>query len=558
MLGRLPAVGQWQRALIRASQLTIVAGIPVALTALFAPHKFDSGIGLAVQQQPQLWIGGLTLWLVTLLYAWTRQAMMVSRVVNSVYSHVKQYANDYDVLMRSTLRRNEFTPPDQINTLEELTRFINAMMQQALRDQQQLTECTVALGEERLQRSINERQTQYIRGGVSRVLHDGKDIHNDIMYLLDDLAKATGGDQREMLRRHIAKLQARLLRIIHLQLNFFPGEVVRKTLDGNAQFDLRQTVFDAYIERLWRFYDAPGYEALPRELHIPAKVTAAAKNWQWQVQELCARIEDVGALKGNPHDVWLCIDNMVFNAIDALSRADQQQLQPLLTRGQRLPALLLQVYRDINAQRVTITLRNRGPLIAQDLLNGNRIWQLRAAHGEEGGSHRGRGVGLYCIKQIIDAGYGGEVIIENIGNAVDRCSLVFEFADGGTLARELYIHASGEGGPPLIALGGPQTAPAALLPVCEFSLRDAGKVAVRRLQAIKAGAHSVAIDTVSISNDSINNDTTETILVDTRDAMAPRWYAVVDNSVVKFFPIDQRGVQVSLHIPASKFSTALT
>jgi len=545
MLGRLPAVGQWQRVLIRASQLTIVLGIPVALTAMLAPHKFDSGIGLAVQQQPQLWIAGLTLWLVTLLYAWTRQAMMVSRVVNSVYSHVKQYANDYDVLMRSTLRRNEFTPPDQINTLDELTRFINAMMQQALRDQQQLTESTVALGEERLQRSTNERQTQYIRGGVSRVLHDGKDIHNDIMYLLDDLAKATDGDQRETLRRHIARLQARLLRIIHLQLNFFPGEVVRKSLDGGAQFDLRQAVFDAYIERLWRFYDAAGYEALPRELQIPPKTTVA-ENWHWQVQELCARLEDVGALKGNAHDLWLCIDNMVFNAIDALSRADQRQVQPLLTRGQRLPALILRVQRDINAQRVTITLRNRGPLIAQELLSGNRIWQLRAAHGEDGGGHRGRGIGLYCIKQIIDAGYGGEVIIENIANTVDRCRVTFEFDGGSALAQELYIGTSNE--LPAIALGDTQAARTALLPVCEFSLRSDGNASAHRLLALKVGAHSAGVD----------NAAPENIVIDPRDALVPRWYAIVDNAAVRFFPIDQRGVQVSLHIPASKFSVSLT
>jgi len=538
MLGRLPEVGQWQRALIRASQLTIIVGILLALMALFAPRKFDSGIGLAVQQQPQLWIAGLTLWLTLLLYAWTRQAMMVSRVVNDVYSHVKKYANDYDVLMRSVLRHNEFTPPDQINTLDELTRFINAMMQQALRDQQQLTECTVALGEERLQRNINERQTQYIRGGVSRVLHDGKDIHNDIMYLLDDLASAADSDAREYLRRRIALLQARLLRIIHLQLHFFPGEVVRKTLDGNAQFDLRQTVFDAYIERLWRFYDAPGYEALPREQQIPL----SESTWQWRVQELCARIDDVGALKGNPHDLWLCIDNMVFNAIDALSRADRQQLQPLLARAIRLPALSLQISRDPERQRVTIALRNRGPLIA--LLSGNQIWQLRAAHGEEGGSHRGRGVGLYCIKQIIDAGYGGEVLIENIANTSDRCSVVLEFADGGKRTLELYIGTSGAS--PMIAIGDQHAARTALLPSCEFSLRDDVAAAAHRVVAVTVGAARIVIE----------SDMPDYVVIDPRDAMAPRWYAVIDTETVKFLPIDQRGVQVSLHIPASKFAAA--
>jgi len=538
MLGRLPAVGQWQRALIRASQLTIIAGIPVALVAMFAPQKFDSGVNFAVHQQPQLWIGALTLWLVTLLYAWTRQAMMVSRVVNNVYLHVKQYANDYDVLMRSILRRNEFTPPDQINTLEELTRFINAMMLQALRDQQQLAECTVALGEERLQRSTNERQAQYIRGGVSRVLHDGKDIHNDIMYLLDDLAKTTDAELRETLRRRIAKLQARLLRIIHLQLHFFPGEVVRKTLDGDAQFNLHQTVFDAYVERLWRFYDAPGYEALPRELDIPL----AQQNWQWRVQELCARVDDVGALKGNPHDLWLCIDNMVFNAIDALSRADQQQVQPLLAHAVRLPALVLQIGRDTTRQRVTIALRNRGPLIAQELLSGNRIWQLRAAHADDGGSHRGRGIGLYCIKQIIDAGYGGEVIIENVANSSDRCGLALEFADGSTQALELYIGTSGE--LPAIALGDQQVARTALLPSCEFSLREGSNTEARHLLALKIGVHSAKID----------NASPESLVIDPRDAVAPRWYAIINRESVKFFAIDQRGVQVSLHIPASKFA----
>ena len=69
---------------------------------------------------------------------------------------------------------------------------------------------------------------------------------------------------------------------------------------------------------------------------------------------------------------------------------------------------------------------------------------------------------------------------------------------------------------------------------------------------------ALSINTDSINTDSINHGTIETIVVDPRDAMAPRWYAVVDNSVVKFFPIDQRGVQVSLHIPASKFSSAPT
>jgi hypothetical protein len=541
MLGRLPDVGQWQRALIRASQLTIIVGILVTLTALFAPRKFDSGIGLAVQQQPQLWIAGLTLWLVLLLYAWTRQAMMVSRVVNDVYSHVKKYANDYDVLMRSVLRHNEFTPPDQINTLDELTRFINAMMQQALRDQQQLTECTVALGEERLQRSINERQTQYIRGGVSRVLHDGKDIHNDIMYLLDDLASATDSDAREYLRRRIALLQARLLRIIHLQLHFFPGEVVRKTLDSDAQFDLRQTVFDAYVERLWRFYDAAGYEALPREQQIPK----SEATWQWRVQELCARIDDVGVLKGSPHDLWLCIDNMVFNAIDALSRADRQQLQPLLARAIRLPALSLQISRNSERQRVTIALRNRGPLIAQELLIGNQIWQLRAAHGDEGGSHRGRGVGLYCIKQIIDAGYGGEVVIENIANTADRCSVVLEFADGGKHALELYIGTADA--LPMIAIGDPHAARTALLPSSEFSLRDDVAAAAHRVMAVTVGSARIAIE----------GDMPDYVVIDPRDAMAPRWYAVIDGEAVTFFPVDQRGVQVSLHIPASKFVTAV-
>src|SRR5690606_7823492 len=120
MLGRLPAIGQCQLALIRASQFTIILGILLILISLVASHRLDLGIGLAVQQQPERWIAVITLWLVLLLYAWTRQAMMVSRVVNRVYAHVRQYANDYDVLMRSTLRRNEFTPPDQINTLDEL------------------------------------------------------------------------------------------------------------------------------------------------------------------------------------------------------------------------------------------------------------------------------------------------------------------------------------------------------------------------------------------------------------------------------------------------------
>lgn len=539
MLGRLPAIGQWQRALIRASQLTIVIGVMVAMTALFAPHKFDTGVGLAVQQDPQRWIAGLTLWLVLLLYAWTRQAIMVSRVVNSVYAHVKQYANDYDVLMRSTLRRNEFTPPDQINTLDELTRFISAMMQQALHDQQQLAECTIALGEERLLRSTNERQTQYIRGGVSRVLHDGKDIHNDIMYLLDDLAKSGDSEQRETLRRRVALLQSRLLRIIHLQLNFFPGEVVRKTLEGGTQFNLRQSVFDAYIERLWRFYDAPGYEALPRELQIPS----TEPHWQWRVQELCARVEDVGALKGSPHDVWLCIDNMVFNAIDALSRADREQLQPLSARSLNLPALLLEVGKNARRQCVTIALRNRGPQIAAELLVGNQMWQLRAAHGNEGGGHRGRGIGLYCIKQIIDAGYGGDVVIENVANTADRCGVELEFAGGARQSLELYIGASTTS--PIIALGDKHAARTALLPSCEFSLRDDTNAPAHRLVAITVAATSVNVDA----------STLECVIVDPRDAMAPRWYAIADNTAVRFFPIDQRGVQVSLHIPLSKLAT---
>lgn len=537
MFGKLPDVGQWQRALIRASQLTIIVGVVIALTALYAPQKLDSGIWLVVQEYPQRWIGGLTLWLTLLLYAWTRQAMMVSRVVNRVYSHVKQYANDYDVLMRSVLRRNEFTSPDQINTLDELTRFISAMMQQALRDQQQLTEATVALGEERLQRSINERQTQYIRGGVSRVLHDGKDIHNDIMYLLDDLARAGDGMQREVLCRRIALLQSRLLRIIHLQLHFFPGEVVRKGLDGDAGFDLRQTAFNAYIERLWRFYDAPGYEDLPREQQVPA----GQDSWQWRVQDLCARIDDVGVLKGNPHDLWLCIDNMVFNAIDALSRADQQQLQPLLPRALRLPALLLHISRNTARQCVTIMLRNRGPLIAQELLDGNQIWQLRAAHGEEGGSHRGRGVGLYCIKQIIDAGYGGEVVIENIANSTDSCALTIEFDDGSRVALGLHIGTSGA--QPMIALGDHDAASGALRSGCEYALHDGANNTYRQLVGIMIGAEQIAI----------GRNAPEHVVVDPRDAMLPRWYAIVNADALKFFPIDQRGVQVSLHIPVNKF-----
>lgn len=535
MLGRLPEVGQWQRALIRASQLTIIVGILVALTALFAPHKFDSDIGVAIKEQPERWIGGITLWITLLLYAWTRQAMMVSRVVNSVYSHVKQYANDYDVLMRSTLRRNEFTPPDQINTLDELTRFINAMMEQALRDQQQLTECTVALGEERLQRNINERQTQYIRGGVSRVLHDGKDIHNDIMYLLDDIAKANDNEQREVLRRRIAILQSRLLRIIHLQLNFFPGDVVRKTLDGGSQFNLRQTVFDTFVERLWRFYDAPGYESLPRELQVPA----TESRWHWRVQELCARIDEVGSLKGNPHDIWLCVDNMVFNAIDALSRADKLQLQPLLARNVLLPALVLQISRSNERQRVTIALRNRGPLIEPELLHGNQIWQLRAAHGDEGGSHRGRGIGLYCIKQIIDAGYGGEVVIENIANTSDKTAVKLEFADGDSVT--LDLHVGNNGALPAIAIG--DQAETALRPGCEYSLRRGDNVAARQLTAIAVGSTRMPIDTAS-----------ECIVIDPRDATTPRWYAIAGRDRVQFLAIDQRGVQVLLHIPASKFA----
>lgn len=547
MFGRLPAVGQWHRVLIRASQFTVVMGILVALTALYAPHKFNAGIGLAVQQQPQRWIAGLAMWLVLLLYAWTRQAMMVSRVVNDVYAHVRQYANDYDVLMRSVLRRNEFTAPEHINTLDELTRFIRAMMQQAIRDQQQLTECTVALGEERLQRVSGERQTQYIRGGVSRVLHDGKDIHNDIIYLLEDVARTDDAGQREVLCRRVGLLQARLLRIIHLQLNFFPGEAVRKALESGSHFDLRQTVFSAYVERLWRFYDAPGYEALPRELAIPA----VDRDWQWRVRDLCARIDNVGVLKGNPHDLWLCIDNMVFNAIDALSRASQQQLQPLLAALPAgvvpddravLPALLLRIGKNATQNRIEISLCNRGPKIAPELLAGNQIWQLRATHSEEGGSHRGRGIGLYCIKQIIDAGYGGDVVIGNVSNTSDKCALQLEFSDGKITPLHVYLQADADD-KPLIALGDEHAARTALLPGAELAVADG---VADGLVSVTVATHRAA---VAVYGDIV-------VVVDPRDARAPRWYALGRGSALRFFPIDQRGVEISLSIPVSKLVVA--
>lgn len=537
MFGALPDVGQWQRALIRASQLTIVAGIVVALTALFAPQKFDTGVWLLVQQNPQRWIAGATLWLVLLLYGWTRQALMVSRVVNDIYGHVRQYANDYDVLMRSVLRRNQFTPPEHINTLDELTRFIKAMMQQAIRDQQQLTECTVALGEERLQRSIVERQTSYVRGGVSRVLHDGKDIHNDIIYLLDDIARESDTSRREDIRRQVALLQSRLLRIVNLQLSFQPGEVVRKGLAGDATFNLRQAVVDAYLGRLWRFYDGAGYETLTRSIQL----ADAEEVWQWRVQELCARAENVGALKGNPHDLWLCIDNMVFNAIDAMARADQRQQQPLADvdaqSAIRLPSLLLTIEHVNNDGVVQIALRNRGPWISPDLLQGDLIWQLRDTHAHEGASHRGRGIGLYCIKQIIDVGYGGHVQIANVRNDTSIIPLQLQLEDGSRIDLCLHLAGADSDGSPLLALGDASGRNTALLPGA----------------TLNTAVSVIAISQKAIVADGITTASGDVVFIDRFDVSMPRWYAIRKQDAMHFYPVDQRGVMVSLRIPVNKF-----
>jgi hypothetical protein len=63
----------------------------------------------------------------------------------------------------------------------------------------------------------------------------------------------------------------------------------------------------------------------------------------------------------------------------------------------------------------------------------------------------------------------------------------------------------------------------------------------------------VAAITIGTQRIVIGRDAPEHVVVDPRDAMLPRWYAIASANALKFFPIDQRGVQVSLHIPANKF-----
>ena len=276
------------------------------------------------------------------------------------------------------------------------------------------------------------------------------------------------------------------------------------------------------------------------EVYCP-RVAPRGARWHRSGSPEGRRATDVGALKGNPHDVWLCIDNMTFNAIDAMARADRQQLQPLLDadahNAVRLPALMLSVGRVNDGNWVEIALRNRGPWIAPDLLLDNSVWQLRDTHAQEGASHRGRGIGLYCIKQIIDVGYGGDVRIDNVRNDDRIISLQVTLEDGSRVDVCLHLAAAESDNSPLLALGDAHARHTALLPSVRF----------------ESAASVVAIAQDGVAADCITSGSSDAVFVDQVDALSARWYAVRKNAALYFYPVDQRGVVVSLLIPANKF-----
>lgn len=532
---QLPKIGFWQRLLIRITQLFLLFFSAFLLSTLTEPQRVTerfaidpSGPGL---QYIQLGCGAI----IVLLILWLMQTKMVVDVFNRVYEHVQKYATGYDVLMRSVRGQSQLDAAEQIKTWRSLANFVTQMAEVALEDQSKLTESKYALGEERLQRAIDQRQANYIAGGASRILHDGKDVYNDIIDSLETLAQQLPKDSDVSEQQRIQVLLTRLFRLMHLQLNYQPGEVVRKGFGENSpSFDLRQTLLSCYLERCWRFFDTDEHEDLPRQMLLPAEDA----DLHWQVYDLRLVLEQVPALHGYADDIWLAVDNIIFNAIDAIARIPRDQQQPYQKQGVIVPSLGLSLTQAGEANgAVEIRLRNRGPHIPAHLLDQGAIWDLRQGYDKQGSSHRGRGIGMYTIKQIIDVGYGGQVAIHNIGNRVHNFCLRIVQADQ---YKEFQLAIS------LDARAKPQISLVNLANQAqgELSLPLSSDQALQKVEFQSNASDKVQ----SLSADKAG------VYYDPSDNLMPAWALKQEGDQLKIVTLDTSGVEVVFSLPAHKFA----
>lgn len=534
----LPQIGRVQRWLIRTTQLVLLFIALILLSTLQNPEQTMMQLGLDPDGQGLPRVQIFLAVLMVLLLWWLWQVRQVIAISNRVYQHVQQYATGYDVLMRSVRGESQLDSAEQIKTWGSLARFVTKMAEVALQDQSKLTESKYALGEERLQRAIEQRQANYIAGGASRILHDGKDVYNDIVDSLEQLSRSLPPETGRLEQQRIQTLLARLFRLMHLQLNYHPGEVVRKGFDDNVSgFDLRQTLLSCYLERCWRFFDTDEHADLPRQMDCPLHAPVLF----WQVHDLRLALQPVPELQGYADDIWLAADNILFNAIDAVARIPREHQQPYLQEGVIIPSLAMSLSRKPGANQtmVEIRLRNRGSHIPEALLNQGAIWDLRQGYDKQGKSHRGRGIGMYTIKQIIDVGYGGQVAISNQHNLASEFHLtLFQGRKKVKLKVNLLfddegqIQASVNGGKP----SGSQTLSALIseekIEKVEYELKNSSQ------------SQTISPDKSGIYYDPV-------------DELMPSWALCQQDDVLKFMALDVRGVEVSLCLPEHKFVTPL-
>ncbi|WP_430461438.1 ATP-binding protein [Thalassolituus sp. LLYu03] len=230
-------------------------------------------------------------------------------------------------------------------------------------------------------------------------------------------------------------------------------------------------------------------------------------------------IQPCAVLPGNANHLILLLENLLRNAqYFATRKTHKGPLAPVSVRlWEAQQCLCLTVY-------------NRGPHINAD--DKEQIFQLGFSTRKVR-EHHGKGLGLYFVQQITQ-GFDGDIGCDNITNHSGQYHLRLELDNGDV--QNLHLEVALDDGRPQVRLSGSDA---------DFA-RQWEMPLSRKLMSLEV---NLAGDS-HVSRFALNKS--ERLLVDNRQLPGPHWQAELTGrkgDVLRFTPLDIRGVQFSLRLP---------
>jgi len=143
-------------------------------------------------------------------------------------------------------------------------------------------------------------------------------------------------------------------------------------------------------------------------------------------------LQQTGHLLGNENHFILLIENLIHNALYYCQAKSRKNRRP------RIAIKLTTSSSDLH-----LTIYNTGPTIQES--DRAQIFQLGYST-KRSREHRGKGLGLYFVQQIVK-GYEGAIDFENIGNQAETYVIRLEFADGTKQSEIIHTVVSDTGQP---------------------------------------------------------------------------------------------------------------